>query len=941
MQYPRLKACAIATSLALMATCGAAKAKPATKPLPPAPIQVAAPQAVLSAGPSAAGISEFRLPNGLRILLAPDQTEPATSVLVAYGVGSRDEVPGEYGMAHILEHMLFKGSKRFGDDRPEYQRRGINWNAFTTVDNTVYSNNFVSNDETLAWLLAHEADRMMAANLQADALATEMTVVRNEWERGENNSSQMLNQRMLAAAYTAHPYHHSTIGYRSDIENVDIDRLRSFYRRFYRPDNATLTLSGKFDVEAVKQVIVREFGSLPRPATPLVRNLRVEPVQDGQRVVELRRPGDAEHVRIAYRIPGCDHPDVLALRNLAALLGNSRNGRLQKVLVENRLAVSQSVSVQCMEQDGILVAAATVPKGGDMAKLERNLIDQLEGLDKAPFQESDFESIRLGTLTAVKQVRNKISALAGSATMLANHTDWRYALYYLDQAEKISLPEVNQIGPRYFKPSARIVGRFIPVATPDRVEVPAVPDTAALVKDYQRDAIESGEVIAATAAAVEARTIRGQLANGLRYALLPKKTKGGEIIGVMRVRFGTPEQRRQNRMPGDFAGDLLNKGTEKLDKLALENAFNKLDTSASFNSGAGGVQISFKGRHDQIVDAVGLFSEVVKHPRFDPVEFELVKRRWLDSLGRDKAPEPELLANSRLTQHFDIGLPLDSVLRSTTRKERFQSVFDTTLDMTRRFHADYYGGSEGEIVLVGDFDAAVVQKALEDGFGKWTGKKAYARAADPYREITPTRFVTETPDQKNAIYQAQAYIPIAYSPHDDMVLTMANQLLGRGPQSRLWLRVREKDGLTYGIGSSLSFDRYDEYATWSVSATFAPVNRARIEAAIREEIDRARKDGFTAEEFEREREGLLRSYRQTLGFDSARLGLLANSLRYDEPLSKVEAEIRDLESLTVDEVNAAFRQHFDPSKLSVSIAGDFAKVEGQPVGDDPKKIELY
>ncbi|HEY9103408.1 pitrilysin family protein [Chitinimonas sp.] len=942
MQSPRFTVCALAVSLALSWVGQAATTgKSASRPVKAVPVAITAPVISLQAGPSAAGISEFRLPNGLRILLAPDQTEPATSVLVAYGVGSRDESPGEYGMAHVLEHMMFKGSKRFGDERAEYQRRGIGWNAYTTVDNTVYSNGFVSNDETLAWLLAHEADRMTGALLQPEALATEMTVVRNEWERGENNNSQVLNQRMLAAAYIAHPYHHSTIGYRSDIEHVDIDRLRQFYQRFYRPDNATLTIAGKFDVDAAKQAIVREFGTLQNPPLPLVRAVRVEPVQDGQRIVELRRPGDAEHVRVAYRIPGCDHPDTLALRNLAALLSNTRNGRLQSALVETKQAVSQSASVQCMEQDGLFVAAATVPKGGDMAKLERALIDQLEGLDKAPFQASAFEMVQLGTANAVKQMRNKIGTLANLATQLANHTDWRYALYNLDRAETISLAEVNQVGPRYFKASARIVGRFLPTAEADRAEIPVVPDTAALVRDYQRTAMESGEVIEPTAAAVEARTVRGQLANGLKYALLAKKTKGNEIQGLFRVRFGSPEERRLNRMPGDFAGDLLNKGTEKLDKLALENAFNRLDAAANFNSSSGGVQINFKARHDQIADAVALFSEVVRHPRFDGVEFDLLKRRWLDSLGRDKAPEPELFANSRLTQHFDMGLPADSVLRSLTRRERFALVSATTLDMARRFHGEYYGGSEGEIVLVGDFDVAAVQKALEQGFGNWPAKKPYVKAQDPYREIAPVRFVTETPDTKNAIYQAQAYLPLAYSFHDDMVLTMANQLLGRGPQSRLWQRVREKDGLTYGIGSSLSFDRDDEYATWSISATFAPENRAKIEAAILEEINRARRDGFTAEEFAREKEGVLRGYRQTLAFDTARMRLLADSLRYGEPLSLTEAHIRDLEQLTLEEVNAAFKRHFDPAKLSYSLAGDFAKAEGKPAGDDPRKIELY
>jgi len=264
---------------------GAAGAGSATKP--------AAGAAKLALQPvrSVEGITEYRLPNGLQVLLAPDASKPTTTVNVTYRVGSRHENYGETGMAHLLEHLVFKGSKAYPDGWAQFSQRGMRFNGTTWFDRTNYFASFSHNEENLKWYLGWQADAMVNAFIAKKDLDSEMTVVRNEMEIGENNPSRILFEKTLATMYQWHNYGKSTIGARADVEGVDIERLRDFYRLYYQPDNATLVVSGKFDVQRTLAMIAEAFGPIPKPKRQLPRLYTLDPVQDGERSVTLRRVG--------------------------------------------------------------------------------------------------------------------------------------------------------------------------------------------------------------------------------------------------------------------------------------------------------------------------------------------------------------------------------------------------------------------------------------------------------------------------------------------------------------------------------------------------------------------------------------------------------------------------------------------------------------------------
>src|SRR6204780_4652105 len=264
------------------------------------------------------GITEYDYPNGLRVLLFPDPSNPKVTVNMTYLVGSRFEGYGETGMAHLLEHMNFILSTNGRNIKKELTDHGADWNGTTSYDRTNYFETVTAGDDNLKWALGLEAERMVNMRIEKPLLDTEMTVVRNEFERGENNNRGILEERVLSTAYLWHNYGKSVIGSRADIEKVPIDRLAAFYKKYYQPDNAILVIAGQFDASKALAYVAQTCGAIPRPTRKLDEPYTEEPVQDGERFVELRRVGDNPEIMIAWHAPALSHADSAALEVLDA-----------------------------------------------------------------------------------------------------------------------------------------------------------------------------------------------------------------------------------------------------------------------------------------------------------------------------------------------------------------------------------------------------------------------------------------------------------------------------------------------------------------------------------------------------------------------------------------------------------------------------------------------
>jgi zinc protease len=562
----------------------------------PAP---AAETTVPQKGVSVEGITEYRLPNGFRFLLFPDPSRPLVTVNMTVLVGSRHEGYGETGMAHLLEHMLFKGTPTHPNVPKALRDHGAGgrFNGTTWVDRTNYYETMPAGDENLEFGIRLEADRLVNSFVKREDLASEMTVVRNEFEMGENNPERILSQRMMAAAYEWHNYGKSTIGNRADIERVPIDSLKAFYHKYYRVDNAMLVIAGKFDEKKALALVAEYFGALKKPADPIPSTYTEEPAQDGERQVVLRRVGAVGATGAIYHVPAGPHPDFAAIEVLEDTLTASPSGRVYKALVEGKLASSVSGNVFAWHDPGVLEITAKVDVGDgtsaeklvDTARL--TLIDTIENLAKQPITEDEVKRSKVRFQTLHERLLSQTDRLAVQLSEWAAAGDWRLFFLHRDQVEKVTAADVNRVAAKYLTRNNRTVGVYYPEKEAQRAAIPATPDVTALVKDYKgRETVATGEAFDPTPENIEKRVTRGQV-EGVKTAVLPKKTRGETVDLRLTLRFGNEKSLAGQVTAADLLGPLMQRGTKQHTRQQLTDELEKLGATLGVSSGAGSLNV--------------------------------------------------------------------------------------------------------------------------------------------------------------------------------------------------------------------------------------------------------------------------------------------------------------------------------------------------------------
>ncbi|MFO1271679.1 MAG: pitrilysin family protein [Rubrivivax sp.] len=868
------------------------------------------------------GIDEYRLANGLQVLLVPDESKPTTTVNVTYHVGSRMESYGETGMAHLLEHLMFKGTPTTRNVLSELSKRGARANGTTSFDRTNYFASFSANDDTLKWYLGWQADAMVHSLIARSDLDTEMTVVRNEMERGENSPGRAVLQHLLSAMYWWHNYGKSTIGARADVENVDISRLQAFYRRWYQPDNATLIVAGRFDAAKTLAWVAESFGPIPRPQRKLEPTYTLDPAQDGERTVTVRRAGGSPLVYVGFHVPAGASPDFAAVDLLAGILGDAPAGRLHKRLVEGQLAASTFGFGWPLAEPGPLILGAQLAPGQDVDKARAALLETLEALPKEPITAEELERARTQWLkqwelgfTDPEQVGVQLS------DAIANG-DWRLFFLRRDQVRKLTLADLNRVAAQYLTRDNRSVAIYLPTDKPERAPAPERVDVAALVKGYQGDATAAKvEAFEATPANLDARTQRFTLASGLKAGLIAKGTRGQAVQARLRLHYGDEKSLMNQETVAAFAAQLLDKGGAGLTRQQISDQFDKLRAEVGFSASDQTVSASITTTRENLPAVIALVGRLLREPAFPADALEEVRRQWLSGIERQRT-EPESLVANTLQRHGN-PYPRGDLRHAATFDEMVQDVKAVTAEQVKAFHRRFYGAGNAEFSAVGDLDPVAVKKALEEAFGNWKSATPYVRMTEPARNVKPERFVIATPDKQNADLLTSLALPLNDSHPDYPALTLANRIFGGSASSRLWTRIREKGGFSYDVRSVIDWNLVDLNSRWSVSAIFAPQNRAKVEQALNEEIAAAREKGFTAQELDETRKGLLSARRLSRAQDDVVASVLAINLELGRSFAVSQKIDEALEKLTLEEVNAAFRKWADPSRWSIAWGGDF------------------
>jgi zinc protease len=952
LRVPRRHLIALLGLLGLLLGSGSARA---AVPLP----------AGVVAGPAVEGVRSYSLRNGLRFLLVPDATTGTVTVQITYRVGSVHEGAGEAGMAHLLEHMLFKGTARHPHFDDEMDRRGGDSNAETEPDYTRYYETLSASPEHLRFALDLEADRMTNVRLRREDLDKELMVARNELEIGENDPQDVLPDRILRAAYLFHGYGRAVIGTRSDLERVPLDRLQAFYRRYYRPDNALLIVAGSFDERQALRDIAQLFGRIPRPKAPLLPPYTVEPVQDGERQVKLRRVGDVQLLGVHYHgVPGA-HQDFPALLALEHILTRPGSGRLHRALVQKGLATRVEGELSpTPDRSGLFlfIESRTEPSGKKPQPDAKTALPAPPAPhDPKPDHEQAIEALRDGALAIIEGLGGALSSgvsaepvtpeelrrfqiaaraqfdqlvrdssqLVGELSQWDVAGDWRLLFLLRDRIEQLRLEEVQAAARRYLLRANRTVGLFVPTEKPVRAPLPAPIAVAELVAGYKgRGEIQPGEPFEPTFATLRARLAQCRLPNGMSLWMVPKKTRGATVqIGLL-LQLGSLETLRGREAQLELLGPMLMRGTRTRTRQQILDRLDELHASlevrpTSSRQLSQEVLLTGTATRANLSGLIDLVAELVRDSSFPPGEFEEVRKEKLaerEQQLRDPMGQAATLL-TRLVMPYPAGDPR----YVPTIDEQIARIKAVRSEDVARLHRELLGGESAHLALVGDFDPAEVGRQLAARLGDLRSQQPFVRLPRPFHPTTAALHRIHTPDRQAAVSALLVPLPLSQRDADWPLVSMWHEVLGGGSTSRLWQRVREREGLSYSVVSAVTASHFERAGFLIALSTVAPQNAQRALDAMTEELGALLEKPPTEAELSRVKQGLEHDSRAQLGDDSSLVDLLLTLGAEGRTLADAEAQLKRALAVPAADALAAARRYVDRTRLVRLLAGDLPR----------------
>lgn len=893
---------------------------------------------------SRGGITEYRLrSNGMTILLSPNHAAPVITFMVVYHVGSRNEAPGNTGSAHLLEHLLFnKSTKNFGkaNGKRTFQEvlaeAGADFgstNMTTWLDRMTGYSTLPSDRLELAMKI--EADRLGRALLLDSERQPEMSVVRNEYEIGENSPIQALDKAVVGAAIVAHPYHWSTIGYRADIEGVSTEKLREHYENYFHPDNATAILVGDFDAREALAMFAREFGAFPRSKRPIPQVVTSEPPQEGERRVVVRRPGQVGLVQLAWMRPGSKHPDYVPLDVVQTILSSGVNSRLYRALVETKLATDVSAENLWFRDPYPFVVYATAAPGVEHGKVENAIKDVLYDVAKNGVAEDEVERAKSQIEVAVIRSRDGTYPFASSLGEAVASADWKWFVDYIDVLHRVTAADVRRVAATYFVPDRATVGWFVPLSGEEAAAASAAKAEAAGFLDLAASAASGPSADAAaaprdraaavpSAAPAEAdartfaeRTVRRELENGIVLNVLVNRAAptvalhGIVLAGQMTAPAGAPA------VP-QLAAMMLNRGTRSATKEEIAAKLDAVGAQVSVESGPFHATLAAGGLARDLPLMLETLADALMHPAF--ADDELAKARLEMQAGVLRAHDDTRqraidLATQRV---FPEGHPY----RAPGREAMEASIERVTASDLRTFHRDRYVGAGTVIAIVGDVDPEAVAALFERRFG------ALARGTKPAWDVPRTpvgeaaREVITMPGKANLdLVYAHASGLARNDPDYDAAL-IANAVFGQSAlTARLGKRIRDTEGLSYTMWSRfLMSDAVD--GIWLTDIRLAPQNLAKAMQSAREVMDEYAKDGPTDAEIESQKSFFAGNFQVQLGTNAGVASALATAEKFGFGPAYLDDYPKRVRAITRDQVMAAMRKYMHPDRAVVIASGD-------------------
>jgi len=924
---------ALTTTLAAPATAEAAS-KQRTRSM----------NAPAAASPSSP-VRETKLDNGLTVLIQEVHTAPVASFMVWYRVGSRNETSGITGISHLLEHMMFKGTPTYGKGEISrlLQKNGATFNAGTSLDYTTYFEVLASDRLELAMKI--EADRMRNALIPDEEHRLEMTVVRSELERNEDNPHRALYLESMAQAFKAHPYHWPTIGWRTDVEQIRTEQIREYYRSHYVPNNATVVVVGDFDADETLAMVKRMFGPIPRgPEPPAVTT--VEPPQLGERRFKIRKPGDTRYLLVAWRNPEVTHPDTYALDVLGIILGHGQTSRLHQALVEKKIAADVDASNDTGRDPMLFNAQATAAAGVGLQQLEKALLDEVERLQQEPVSAKELARAKKQVEASFVYSKDSIRSLAQQLGYYNTVASWRYLDTYVERVRAVTADDVRRVARFYLTENSRTVGWFDPIEEGQAGAGEAAPAQAsgagaatqgaagpARWVDHYRpgDEGEGFDHLAAegtaTAAGSPASSVarrsrpaeppfRTVLPNGL--TLLVRRNSANPTISLQGlVRAGGIYDPPPKSGLAGFTAAMLDQGTSKRSALEIAEAIEGAGARLGIDGGAETVSISATMLSADLPTVLDVLADVLQHPAFPADKMEKIRAERITDYQIAENSTSSVAARRANRLLYPEGHPYhlyplgsDSTLRAITRED------------LAAFYASHYGPNQTILVLVGDVDPKRATELVRAAFGSWRKldhAPAFAVPSAPAPATTQELRVPMRGKSQTDVVYAVPGIPRT-APDYDAAMVM-NYILGGGSlSSRLMTRLRDEEGLVYGVYSS--FAAGIGAGPLSIRAGTNPANADRAVASILDQVRRMAEEGPTDAEMEDAKDYLTGVFPVRLETNAGVAGQLLSAELYGLGLDYIERYTSIVRGVTREAAAAAARAYLKPkSGYALVVAG--------------------
>ncbi|HEY0376067.1 MAG TPA: pitrilysin family protein [Pyrinomonadaceae bacterium] len=942
------------------------------------------------------GIREYRLDNRMKVLLVENRVAPVATIMVLYKVGSRNEAVGYTGSTHLLEHMMFKGTPTFNKEQntqiaATLQKIGAAFNATTWYDRTNYFETVPSDQLELAVKL--EADRMRNSFIADADRQSEMTVVRNELERGQNEPSEVLDEAVYATAFHEHPYHHPTIGWRADVEGVPTSRLKEFYDTFYHPNNTTVILVGDFVRAHALSLINEYFGAYGVPEHPIPEVYTEEPQQQGERRLVIRRAGELALVQVAFHTPGvlgqtavlsneelaqraADPPednDIYPLVVLSVAMSHGITSRLYQALVETELAVDAHSNADQHRDPGLFNVYATVHPGVEVQKVEETILEELRKAAEEDLTGAEVEKAKRQIAAQVAYSRDGTFNIAMQMSEAEAVADWRFYQDYEKNISRVTTDAVRRVAQKYLTEDNRTVGHFIPKQSGGGESNGNGHQPQALKKLSRRGVqfyreTDDGAAAAEVASAMEgaARRAGEETAGGSttpqekeQQGLPPRGDKSsdaaepvtpatagrsdfarrvrrteletGAVLLVLEnnatptvalrgsFRAGSYFEPRDKPGLAQITANMLERGTLKRTKLELAGDLERVGAQLAFSADPFAVNVGARALSKDLPLVMAVLSEVLREPSFPAEELEKLKQQIVAGI-QEQQSNTGYRARERFTQLiFDEASPF----YMPPGEKLIESVRSMTVEDVRGFYAKYYGGRSLILSVSGDVRAGEVVQQFGEAFGEFSGPESVdINVTDPEPRSGTTREIVLLKDKASVDILLGSAAPLRRASEDYYAAGLANSALGESTlSSRLGLRVRDQEGLTYGINSRF---RAPSLAAgpWYVGVSVNPTN---IEKAISSALNVLRdyvENGIRADELADEKSSAIGSFKVSLATNAGLASATWNSEFYALGMDFIDRYPQIIQAVTIEEVNAAIRKYFRPDHLTVVLAGD-------------------